>query len=100
VLFGSASYETLQQFPGTCSGDPTRLCLTSGDCFISSIDAASKGSCPALAPPELVHWISEDAVIEDNTIAGPIFEGIQVSTPRVLIQGNDITGPVWPGTDF
>ena len=128
VLFGAASYQVTLRFPGTCSTDPGRRCLSGGstpmvcsgdngvsctsntactgkgtcvtnDCFISAIDAVSKGTCGPLTD-KLVLWISEDPIIESNTITGPLLEGIQIAAPNALIQGNDITGPTWPATDF
>jgi hypothetical protein len=99
ILFGAASYDVLQQFPGSCSLDPTRLCLGSSDCFIPEVDDVSKGSC-TLPVPMRVFWISRDPIVEDNTLTGPFNLGIQIAVPGGIVRRNQISGPVWPGTDF
>lgn len=99
ILFGNAAYNVLQQFPGACSLDSTRLCLSSNDCFIPTVDDTSKGSC-ALPAPMQVFWVSRDPVVEDNIISGPINIGMQIAVPGGIVRRNRISGPIWPGTDF
>src|SRR4029450_12438878 len=47
-----------------------------------------------------VNSISDGGVIENNRITGPLLGGVQIATPNILVQGNDISGPVWTNTDF
>ncbi|MBA3461711.1 MAG: hypothetical protein H0T46_17235 [Deltaproteobacteria bacterium] len=128
ILFGAATYGVSADFPGTCSGDLTRFCFNGGaanrvctgdnniscsvdtdcgasgtcatnECFISGIDQTSKGTCAGKTTQQ-VYWISDAAIVEGNVLTGPFSTGIQVTGSRVLVQRNDIRGPVAPGTDL
>jgi hypothetical protein len=77
-------------FPGTCTLEPSRLCLDDGICKLFGID---KGSC---TPREtrIVSWISRDTLIQDNVITGPLGFGIATTGLRTTITGNTIVGPL------
>src|SRR5262245_19997690 len=81
-----------RQFPGKCTVDTTRLCLTQADCFISGIDLVSKGSCQ-LPPPQAVNWIARDGLTEGNRVTGPFNGGINVSGSNVIVRDNTVIGP-------
>jgi hypothetical protein len=88
-------------FPGTCTLNSARLCLTNFDCNIPTIDVGtSQGTCAGVSSHPVAATISNGAVITNNTITGPFKLGVLVNTPNILVQGNTISGPVTPGTDF
>jgi Periplasmic copper-binding protein (NosD) len=81
-------------FPGTCTLDSSRLCLSDGDCRFPSVDATSKGSCVDITSQD-VDWPGEDNVFEGNVLIGPFTRsGIAVEwASHSHITGNTITGP-------
>jgi hypothetical protein len=89
---------TVRLFPGKCSLDADRLCLTDGDCFINKIDALSKGTCTEPSPtPQDVDWTSRDLLVEDNIIEGPFMGGISIAAKNAIVRGNAIMGPLIKG---
>ena len=85
-------------FPGTCSGDEDRLCLTDADCMIEAVDhGVSKGTCPELAPRTLtLAWLPVDTLVEGNDVRGPIHVGIEDSGVGSIVRDNTIVGPSLP----
>jgi hypothetical protein len=81
-------------FPGTCTLDSSRLCLSDGDCHLPSVDATSQGSCVGITSQH-VDWPGEDNVLESNDLRGPFTRsGIAVELASGShITGNTITGP-------
>jgi hypothetical protein len=81
-------------FPGTCTLDSSRLCLSDEDCHLPSVDATSKGSCVEITSQH-VDWPGEDNVFESNVLIGPFSgSGIAVDfASHSYITGNTITGP-------
>jgi hypothetical protein len=86
-------------FPGKCSSNPNRWCLKDPDCNIPTIDSASQGTCSGVVSHSVVS-ITNGGVIANNTFTGPFTNAISLGTPNVLVQGNTISGPIAPGTDF
>jgi hypothetical protein len=86
-------------FPGTCSLNPARPCLTNTDCKIPGYDVSSQGICSGVRSYSVAS-ISNGGVIINNTIKGPLNVGLSLTTLGILAQGNTVTGPVLPGTDF
>jgi hypothetical protein len=85
-----------RQFPGVCKKDSNRLCVADSDCFIPNIDSVSKGQC-VLQPTQNVNWVSKNLLDERNTISGPFLAGISSSGENVIIQNNNVTGPLRTG---
>jgi hypothetical protein len=79
-------------FPGTCTLDSSRLCLSDGDCNLPSVDVTSKGSCVGITSQH-VDWPGEDNVLESNALRGPFTRsGIAVSTIYALTEHKHLTG--------
>jgi Periplasmic copper-binding protein (NosD) len=102
AVLGIASFglvDTLT-FPGTCTLDASRLCLSDGDCNLPSVDATSKGSCVDVTS-QPVNWPGEANVFEGNDLRGPFSQsGIAVDfASGSHITGNTITGPFGTGTN-
>jgi hypothetical protein len=85
-----------RQFPGNCTLNSSRDCLSDFDCNIPDIDSVSQGTC-TLPPTQPVFWTSLNSVIENNTIFGPFNQGIATTGENFTIQGNNIIGPIRPG---
>src|SRR5262249_46301963 len=86
-------------FPGACTINQNRLCLTNSDCNIPGYDTSSQGTCSGVVS-HTVASVSYGGVITNNTITGPFIVALTLATPNILVQGNTITGPIVPGTDF
>jgi Periplasmic copper-binding protein (NosD) len=97
---GSFGHVGALTFPGTCTLDSSRLCLSDGDCHLLSVDATSKGSCDEITSQD-VNWPGEDTVIEGNDLRGPFTRsGIAVDLASGShITGNIIEGPFGTGTN-
>jgi hypothetical protein len=84
----------LRQFPGNCTLNSTRHCLSDFDCNIPGIDPVSQDTCD-LPQTQSVFWIPSNIMIENNTIYGPFgVAGISSLADDLTIQGNNITGPL------
>jgi Periplasmic copper-binding protein (NosD) len=85
-------------FPGTCTLDSSRLCLSDGDCHLPAVDSTSKGNCIEITSQH-VNWPGEDNVFESNVLIGPFARsGIVVDfASHSHITGNTITGPFGSG---
>jgi hypothetical protein len=97
ITFGNSTLSG--PFPGKCSPNQDRWCLTDDDCNIPIVGSVSQGTCSGVATKTVLS-ISNGGVITNNTITGPFAEGMELATPNILIQGNTITGPITPGTEF
>jgi hypothetical protein len=86
-------------FPGTCTLNSNRLCVSNSDCYIPPVDSTSQGTCVGTVSHDVLS-ISHGGVIANNTITGPFNDGMQLTTPDLLVQGNTISGPVAKKTDF
>jgi hypothetical protein len=86
-----------RQFPGTCTLDWSRLCLSNADCNIPGIDPTSKGVC-ALPSVQSVEWPARDLQIEANTIVGPFGSGIDLFGQDATVRSNVIVGPLRSGS--
>jgi Right handed beta helix region len=83
-------------FPGACSLDASRLCLSNADCNISGIDANSQGTC--IQPPiKNVFWFSNGTTMQSNEILSPFTNGITLAGMNNLVLGNTVSGPPRPG---
>jgi hypothetical protein len=85
-------------FPGKCTPNQDRWCLTNSDCNIPSVGSVSQGTCSGVATLSVAST-ADGAVVTNNTITGPFKVGMQLGTPNIVAQGNTITGPVVQG-DF
>jgi Right handed beta helix region len=94
VGIASFGFVNTLTFPGTCTLDSSRLCLSDADCHLPSVDATSKGSCVGITSQH-VDWPGEDNVLESNVLLGPCSRsGIAVELASgSQITGNTITGP-------
>ncbi len=86
-------------FPGACSLDQSRLCLSNGDCNITGYDTASEGTCVG-AYNRTVYWATNNTEISGNTITGPFNTAIIVAGADTSIQNNSISGPLYSSTNF
>jgi Right handed beta helix region len=59
-----------RQFPGTCSGNTSRLCLADPDCDIPGVDIGSQGTCID-KQDNVVDWFSKDTIMENNIVLMP-----------------------------
>ncbi len=82
-------------FPGNCSLNPARLCLSAFDCNIPGIDAADQGPCDNTYQIYSTSY-PVDFTVEDNIMFGPMQFGVGVSGSHPTIKNNKITGPVLP----
>jgi hypothetical protein len=83
-----------RRFPGACSGNTSRLCLSNDDCNIPGVDSGSQGTCTNPAPlTQPVDWFSDRSTMENNRVLTPFTDGIDLSGKNNLLQGNTITGP-------
>jgi parallel beta-helix repeat protein len=83
-------------FPGSCSLDASRLCLSNADCNIPGIDLNSQGTC--IQPPtKNVFWFSNDTTMQNNQILSPFTNGITLAGMNNILLGNTISGPTRPG---
>jgi hypothetical protein len=85
------------QFPGSCTLNSNRFCLSNFDCKIPSFDTDSQGTC-SLPSTQPVFWITRDLTIENNEISGSFPAGLGNSAINGIVQGNKIIGPLAPGT--
>jgi nitrous oxidase accessory protein NosD len=81
-----------RQFPGACSGNATRLCLSNDDCNIPGVDRGSQGTCTTPVP-QPVDWLSDRSIMRNNRVLTPVNDGIDLTGQNSIIQGNTITGP-------
>jgi hypothetical protein len=84
-------------FPGTCSGDPARSCVTDGDCAIPGIDATPKGTCGSIPPGQRADGRVWGATEEHNTLVGPFGTTADLALPctsSATCVGSDPTGNV------
>jgi len=81
-----------RQFPGTCHGNVTRLCLSDDDCNIPGVDLGSRDTC-ATPNPQQVDWFSDRSIMRNNRVLTPFNDGIDLTGQNSIIQGNTITGP-------
>lgn len=89
---GTAVIFTLNFTPGTCSLDPTRLCIDNTDCNLASFDQASKGTCVGAAP-RTVNGNSVRLLAENNSIDGTFEAGLFANlTDQFTFQGNFVEG--------
>src|SRR5215510_1747301 len=86
-----------RQFPGACSGNTSRLCLSTADCNIAGVDVGSQGTCTNIPPSQRVSWFSNDTTMQNNRVLTPFTQGIALAGKNTLVQGNTITGPAAPG---
>jgi len=95
--FGIATAGYSDHFPGvyptTCTLDPARFCGTDNDCFISGVDAVSKGNCNGTRTV-VVDVRMLNVTVEANTLYGPFNEGALEHQAQIdlIVQDNQIYG--------